>query len=455
MTQNETKTGKNGWICRHCFQFGSVSSNMALRRCPKCSDARILIHPEILNLSIAHVDCDAFFAAVEKRDRPELAEKPVIVGGGRRGVVTAACYIARTYGVRSAMPMFKALKLCPDAVVIAPGRGKYSEASRLVRDEMERLTPLVQPLSIDEAFLDLTGTEKLHKAPPAIALARLAGRIEEKIGITVSIGLSHNKFLAKLASDLDKPRGFAVIGKAETKSRLAEMSVRAVWGVGPRFGEQLTNDGFARIADIQKVDIKDMASRYGENGLRLWQLAHGIDARPVRTDSAAKSVSAETTFRQDIKDREELEQILWELSEKVSRRMKLKNITGRVVTLTLKTASFKRLSKRLTLSEPSNMAHRLFETGSALLREVIPQAQSVTAYRLIGIGYGELAEAHSDPQGALFASPDDRLDRREEALDLLREKFGPDAIGTGRNFDKKKSRKKPTHRKANRKNPQP
>jgi DNA polymerase-4 len=172
-------------------------------------------HGELRSLSIAHVDCDAFYATVEKRDRPELADRPVVIGGGARGVVLACCYVARLYGVRSAMPMFKALAACPDAVVIPPDMAKYRDVGREMRAEMRKLTPLVEPLSIDEAFLDLGGTEALHTACPAQLLARLAKRVETLLGITVSIGLSDNKFLAKLASDLDKPRGFAVLSRNE------------------------------------------------------------------------------------------------------------------------------------------------------------------------------------------------------------------------------------------------
>src|SRR4051812_20689000 len=212
---------KTPGFCRDCLaeQKGDV------RRCHACGSPRLIRHKELYDLTLAHIDCDAFYAAVEKRDNPELADKPVIIGGGHPGVVSTACYIARIHGVRSAMPMFKALELCPHATVIPPNMEKYAAVGHEVRALMLDLTPLVEPLSIDEAFLDLGGTERLHGRSPALSLAKLADEIETKVGISVSIGLSHNKFLAKVASDLEKPRGFSVIGRAETRSFLAAKPV--------------------------------------------------------------------------------------------------------------------------------------------------------------------------------------------------------------------------------------
>src|ERR671911_2269195 len=217
----------NAPFCRDCL---TLSASPLAARCTACGSPRLLRHKERDSLAIAHVDCDAFFAAVEKRDDPTLADKPVIIGGGKRGVVSTACYIARTYGVRSAMPMFKALKACPDAVVIRPNMEKYKVAGREVRRLMAGLTPLVEPVSIDEAFLDLSGTELVHQGPPALTLARFARRVEREICITVSIGLAPNKFLAKIASDLEKPRGFAVIGKTEAREFLAPRPVGLIFG---------------------------------------------------------------------------------------------------------------------------------------------------------------------------------------------------------------------------------
>src|SRR5689334_15449192 len=239
-------------FCRDCCVRLPTDAASAAR-CPNCRSPRLARHAELFGLAIAHIDCDAFYAAIEKRDNPDLRDKPLIIGGGTRGVVSTACYIARISGVRSAMPMFKARKLCPDAVILPPNMAKYQKAGKEVRALMLELTPLVEPLSIDEAFLDLSGTETLHKSSPAESLARLALKIEREIGITVSIGLSHNKFLAKIASDLNKPRGFSVIGKAETLSFLADKPVRFIWGIGQKTSESLAKDGLTTLGQIQSM----------------------------------------------------------------------------------------------------------------------------------------------------------------------------------------------------------
>jgi len=293
-------------------------------------------HAELDRLAIAHLDCDAFYAAIEKRDDPALADKPVIVGGGRRGVVSTACYLARIHGVHSAMPMFKALKACPEAVVIPPNMEKYAKVGREVRALMLELTPLVEPLSIDEAFMDLAGTERLHHASPALSLARLAQRIENDLGITVSIGLSFNKFLAKIASDLRKPRGFSVIGREEAVAFLASKPVSLIWGVGKAMQTRLAEDGIRTIGALQRLPETDLAQRYGSMGFRLSRLSRAEDSRSVDPRGEAKSVSAETTFNEDIADPRRLTAILRSLSEKVSRRLKQQGLAGRTVTLKLK-----------------------------------------------------------------------------------------------------------------------
>ncbi|MEL7231558.1 MAG: DNA polymerase IV, partial [Pseudomonadota bacterium] len=230
-------------VCRDCDTVSETDPDT----CPKCGSGRILSHPQLTELSIAHIDCDAFFAAIEKRDDPDLRDKPVIVGGGKRGVVATCCYIARLHGVRSAMPMFKALKLCPEAVVVRPNREAYSTASRQIREKLQGLTPLVQMISIDEGYLDLTGTERVNGAAPAAALTRIAREIEDEIGITISVGLSENKFLAKTASEMDKPRGFAVISAAEARALLAPKPIGYLHGVGPAFARKLEAANFKTV----------------------------------------------------------------------------------------------------------------------------------------------------------------------------------------------------------------
>lgn len=414
----------NSALCRVC---GARLGAPALA-CPKCGGRRIIAHAELFTLSVAHIDCDAFFAAVEKRDHPALADRPVIVGGGERGVVTTACYVARTFGVRSAMPMFKALAACPDAVVVRPDFRKYAEAARQVRALMERATPLVEPLSIDEAFLDLAGTERLHRRSPAETLVALAADINREVGITVSVGLGANKFLAKIASDLDKPEGFSVIGAAEAKSVLAPMPVTAIFGVGAVFARKLAQDGFLTIGDLQRADAALLASRYGEIGRRLCDLSHGRDARAVSPDRETKSVSAETTFNTDISDLAELEAILWSLCERTAGRMKAKSLEGRVATLKLKTSSFETLTRSRRLTAPSNLARTLFEAAQPLLAGAAKGAR----YRLIGAGYSELSPASDLSQPSLFVDAKERARREEAAIDAIRQKFGDGAIALGR-----------------------
>jgi DNA polymerase-4 len=231
-------------FCRDCL---TPADRPGQERCASCGSPRLLRHPERDELAVAHVDCDAFFASVEKRDNPALADQPVIIGGGHRGVVATACYVARTYGVRSAMPMFKALDACPHATVISPNMDKYRVAGREVRRLMGELTPLVEPVSIDEAFLDLSGTERLHHASPALTLARFARRVETELGISVSIGLSYNKFLAKIASDLAKPRGFSIIGREEAVAFLADRPVGIIPGIGAAAQARLEKVGVTLI----------------------------------------------------------------------------------------------------------------------------------------------------------------------------------------------------------------
>ena len=350
---------ENNNVLEICLRCGTRSSS-GIGPCPACGGRRIAWRKELFALNIAHIDCDAFYASIEKRDDPSLADSPVIIGGGDRGVVSTACYIARTYGVKSAMPMFKALKACPHAVVVSPNFEKYTAAGREVRKLMETVTPLVEPISIDEAFLDLRGTEKIHERPPAMTLAALADKIKDEIGITVSVGLSHNKFLAKLASDLEKPSGFTVISREETVRTLAPLSVRKIWGVGKVTAASLERKGVKTIGQLQQMDQQDLKRQFGKIGARLGALAWGKDVRDVDPEPGRKSVSSETTFSKDVQNLEELRARLWSLCEDVSRRMKKKNIIGNVVTVKLKTASFQSLTRQGAISPATNLARALF-----------------------------------------------------------------------------------------------
>ena len=413
-------------FCRDCFS----PTQGAERRCRQCGSPRLLRHPELHQLSIAHIDCDAFYAAVEKRDRPELADKPVIIGGGTRGVVSTACYIARIQGVKSAMPMFKALRLCPQAVVIPPDMTKYSAAGKQVRELMLEVTPLVEPLSIDEAFLDLTGTARLHGMSPASTLARLIARISEKVGISASVGLSHNKFLAKLASDLEKPRGFSVLGKSETLGFLAAKPVGFIWGVGKAMQEELAKGGITMISQLQQMEKHELMRRYGSMGARLYHLSRGEDQRIVSTDDHSKSISAETTFNNDIRDGAELERILWPLAEKVSRRAKAEGVAGHTVVLKLKTADFKTRTRNVSLSDPTLLANRIYDAALPLLQ----REATGTAFRLIGVGISGLVEARPEQETETLDVTTAARAKAELAVDRIRDKFGRTAVGRGIGF---------------------
>ena len=419
-------------FCRDCLE----DAEPARARCKTCGSPRLLRHGELDALSIAHVDCDAFYATIEKRDDPSLADKPLIVGGGTRGVVTTACYIARTFGVHSAMPMFKARKLCPQATILPPDMAKYAAVGREVRRLMRDLTPLVEPVSIDEAFLDLSGTQRLHGMPAAKSLARFAVQVEREIGITVSVGLSCNKFLAKIASDLDKPRGFAVLGQTEAAEFLASKPVSFIFGIGKVTQARFAQDGFRLIADLQRAPEAELIRRYGGEGQRLARLARGIDTRKVVADRETKSISAETTFNRDLVALRPLEQRLWSLAEKVSRRLKAAGLGGNTVTLKLKSADFKIRTRARSLPDPTQLAERIFANGRELLRK---EADG-TAYRLIGIGVSALSPYGQADAADLLDRSATRKAAAERAVDRVRTRFGKAAVVKGLVFESDEER---------------
>ena len=411
-------------LCRACLHEFDTGT-----RCPVCRSPRVTTHPELFDLTIAHMDCDAFYASVEKRDNPDLEGKPIIIGGGRRGVVSTCCYIARIKGVRSAMPMFQALKLCPEAIILAGRMDRYAEVSKQVRALMDELTPNVEPLSLDEAFMDLTGTAKLHGAPPAIMLARLTKRMQDEIGITGSIGLSHNKFLAKVASDLDKPRGFSVIGAAETTEFLRPKPVRLIWGIGPAAQASLDSAGIRTFDDLLRWDRRDLNDRFGGMGERLYALARGEDPRKVTAHTPVKGLSNETTFSEDTSDVDLLDGHIWRIAERVSGRAKAKDKAGRVVTLKLKRSNHKLLSKRLSLHQPTQLADTIYRTARALFDQVSDQGP----FRLLGINLSDLVPAtDADREGDLLDPDAGKRAEAERATDAIRKKFGKDAILKGR-----------------------
>jgi DNA polymerase IV len=407
-------------ICRDCLWTG----DQRVERCPVCDSRRVVCHDELDRLTIAHLDCDAFYASVEKRDRPELRDRPVIIGGGKRGVASTCCYIARQYGVHSAMPMFKALKACPEAVVIKPDFRKYITASEAIFGAVRALTPLVQTLSLDEAWIDLAGTERLNGGSPAFQLIRLQQQIETETGLTVSIGLAPNRFLAKVASELDKPRGFSVLG-SEASTLLAPRPVGILPGVGPVFRKTLQSDGYATVGDLAAADVRDLVRRYGETGLRLHDLAHGRDARAVNPGHERKGMSAETTFNEDLTSAADLEGELWPLCEKLASKARRDGVASRVLVLKLRRTDFKIITRRTSLPEPVQTARALFAAGRALMAPELGRP-----YRLIGIGMAEVVDAGDAP--ALFESTEARALKTETAIDALRAKFGPGAVVAGR-----------------------
>ena len=413
-------------LCRKCFNTFNEEG-----RCPRCSSPLVVSHSELFDLNIAHMDCDAFYASVEKRDNPDLADKPVIIGGGRRGVVSTACYIARIRGVKSAMPMFKALEKCPDAVVIRPRMKIYAEISQQIRAMMNDITPLVEPLSLDEAFMDLSGTHKLHGAPPAVMLAKLMDRISDNLGLTGSIGLSHNKFLAKIASDLNKPNGYSIIGEAETSSFLKDKSIRLIWGVGASTQKSLEKSGIRTFLDLLRWDRKDLVSKFGSMGDRLWFLARGQDARVVSNSDRIKSISNETTLNENTSNMRVLEGHLWRLCEKVSSRAKSKGLAGNIMILKLKSSNHKIITRRVTLRDPTYMADVLFRSTYPLMEAAIENGP----FRLVGAGLSGLCLA-SQAQREPELLDDGALNRIkvERVTDEIREKFGDEAMIKGRSL---------------------
>lgn len=391
--------GVQAALCRECltaWQGGDTGGETGGEtRCPACGSRRVLAHPELRSLAIAHVDCDSFYASIEKRDNPALKEKPLLIGGtGPRSVVSTACYLARKYGCRSAMPMYKARELCPQAVILPPDHGKYRRVSAEIHHIFEQYTDLIQPVALDEAYLDLA-----HRDDIPEVLANIALRVEQEVGISVSIGLSYCKFLAKMASDLNKPRGFSIVGRAEAVGFLAPQPVRAIHGVGPALERKLIEQGFATVADLQAASPLDLKARFGSMGRHLWHLAHGEDDRPVNTDREAKSISAETTYDVDQSDPEALLATLQALAERVETRLKRADLSASVVQIKLKTPDFRLLTRQARLPDPTQRARQLMRHAEPLLR----REATGRAFRLVGLGVDGLGPSQAADPPDLFS----------------------------------------------------
>ncbi|MGC6517040.1 MAG: DNA polymerase IV [Candidatus Puniceispirillaceae bacterium] len=427
------------FLCRDCVTSGFLADDTAPGACPSCGRGRIVVDDALLQLCIAHLDCDSFYASIEKRDNPSLQDKPIMVGGESRGVVAAACYEARKYGVRSAMPTFQAKKLCPHITVIKPRMDHYVHVSRQIRSFMLELTPLVEPLSIDEAFLDLSGTRSLHKASPAEMLMRLQQRIATEIGITVSVGLAANKSLAKLASDQDKPDGFFILNQEMAERWLAPRPVSTIYGIGKSAAQKLIHAGFRTCADIAGADLSRLIPLLGKQALFIQNLSKGIDDRPVSIEREAKSVSSETTFSEDLSTMQELLPILERQSQRVSRRLKEKALQGYVITLKLKSAQFETVSRQKTLSAATDKAHEIFEVASKMLANEVSVHKN---WRLLGVGVDGFRSGEQNADFFAALEPDHaRKDQLEKALDDVHAKFGDDIVFSGRQMKSKPTKR--------------
>ena len=395
---DEPRTDEGNLVCRDCLTHSTSEWGQV---CPHCESTRIVCHEDVARLTIAHVDCDSFYASVEKRDDPSLADKPLIVGhAGGRGVVTTACYIARKFGPRSAMPMFKALQLCPQAVVIQPDMAKYKAVSQEIRAIFRDATDIVEPMSLDEAYLDLGPGMKKTDDVAAVHLARIAWRVEREVGITVSVGLSYNKFLAKLASDLDKPRGFSILGPGEAKAFLASLPVGRIHGVGRATEEKMARLGITRISQLQAMPPDQLVGIFGKFGHHLSAFVNGADTRKVTPSRPAKSISTETTFAKDHSDFTTLAEALDKLAERVATRLDRSELQGRTVVLKLKTADFQILTRNRRLTAPSDGKEIIAAAGRDLLQREIDGR----AFRLIGIGLSDLSSRTEAGQQDLFAA---------------------------------------------------
>lgn len=374
---------------------------------------------------ILHCDMDAFYASVEERDRPELVGKPVIVGGApeKRGVVSAANYVARRYGVHSAMPSVIAHRLCPNGIYLPPRISYYAEISKQIRDIFEQFTPLVEPLSLDEAFLDVTGSEQLFGSATEIGL-RIKQTVRKETGLVVSVGVAPNKFLAKIASDIRKPDGFFVVENVQ--EFLDPLPVERLWGVGKQSSKVFEKLGIRTIGQLRQWPIETLESRFGRHGEHLWQLAHGIDDDPVVAEREAKSISHETTFEQDIDDLEILRAFLVELTEQVAWRLRRHGLKGRTVHLKVRFADFSLITRSQTLPEPTDITHELWQTADEMLRHRMPPNRQ--PIRLIGMGVSGF-----DTTGLVQRQLFDQDERQRQTdldavADQIREKFGSGAL---------------------------
>ncbi|HEV3259993.1 MAG TPA: DNA polymerase IV [Gemmataceae bacterium] len=384
-------------------------------------------------LTILHVDMDAFYASVEQRDHPELRGRPVLVGGTQgRGVVCAASYEARPFGVRSALPMATARRLCPQAVVLPPRMSHYAQVSRQIREVFLSFTPLVEPLSLDEAFLDVRGCEGLFGPAPEIA-RRIKDRIKAEIGLVASVGVAPNKFLAKLASDHGKPDGFVVLPPEQVGAFLAPLPVGRLWGVGVKGEKRMHALGIHTVGQLATLPEQVLIDHFGEIGRHVWQLAHGQDDRAVVPDREAKSISTETTFAHDVGDRHVLRVWLLDLVDHLAGRLRQAGLHAQTIEVKVRSADFRTRTRSQTLPEATNLTAVLWQAAAALLGRSL--SRDVLPVRLLGVGATRLVQAGA-VQGHLFdADLRGRQTALDQAVDAIREQFGTGAIRRGSLLD--------------------
>lgn len=407
-------------LCRNCF----IISDNNFTICQNCNSQNIISHKELNKLNIAHIDCDAFYASIHKRDNPEIRNKPVIIGGGARGVVATACYIARSYGVKSAMPMFEAKRLCKNAIIIKPDIDLYKKEAQKIRSIMNMLTPAVEPVSIDEAYIDLSGTYLLHKMYPAQLLAKLAKDIQNEVGITISIGLSYNRFLAKTASDMDKPKGFFIIGHEDVKNILWDRNIGFLHGIGKQIEKKFNVLGYYKVQDIANASPNELLAQFGSFGKRVHDLANGIDNTKIENNHERKSISKETTFANDVKDFDILAKTLKELSLSVAKTARDKNLAGYVINLKLKTKNFTSISRQIQISTPTQTGRIIFETLEPILEKEMKRAP----FRLIGAGLSSLCSGENSDRGDLINNDAPKRHKLEKLMDSINNKYGKDVI---------------------------
>ncbi len=405
----------------------------------------------IEDCSIIHVDMDAFFAAVEQRDNPELKGKPVIIGGSdptSRGVVSTCSYEARKYGVHSAMPLREAYRRCPHGIYLPGDHRKYNSVSKEIRKIFRNFTPVVEPLSVDEAFLDVHGCERLFGNSVEIGI-KIKEEIQRQLDLTASVGIAPNKFLAKLASDLNKPDGFTIITRDKVREILWPLPITRLWGVGEKTAEYLISKGIKTIGMLAKLDVAILESNLGKMGPDLHRLAHGIDNRKVETHQEAKSIGNEVTFKEDTNNIDFLETTFLELAEQVGRRLRKADVSGRTISIKLRYSNFKTITRSKTLSQTTNSSQTLYEVGLDLLRNTDLYNKS---FRLIGLSVSNLSD-DSVQQISLFQEEIDfHSDRLSGIMDGLKDRFGEDAVMRARLINLKEKEQDTTKDKAKKTN---